>query len=346
MIQKRLDQGISIIEERQARLNRGAGNASAMLVRRQIAHESAALLRAPRRSPRVAHATKRATPRLRRLETRIDGCLVHALERPARARKCAAAAAPAIILIHGAGLDHRDWTFDFLNRLDPRRRVLIFDRPGFGRSERPGGFASALPNVQARLLRHAAAAFGVRQATIVGHSWGGAVAMAWGLEAPQSVVGVVSLAGAVAPWSFASTLRNGAQMRERALTALAAGGRRKALEHTFEVAFAPARAPRGYLAHIAQAHNGSIAATLSDLTTINGALALMTPRYDRFERPVELIYGDRDEILCVNEQGRAAEKMLPNARLSVLRGRGHMIHHTDPDHCIAAIERIFSTSSH
>ena len=306
--------------------------------------DQANAVRREKRRPRHTKTARPAAP-LRRLETRIDGCLVHAVERPARTRRRGVEAAPAIVLIHGAGLDHRDWTFDFLQRLDPRRRVLLFDRPGFGESERRHGFASALPSAQARLLRHAAAAFGVRRATVVGHSWGGAVAMAWGVDAPDSVVGVVSLAGAVAPWSFASTLRNGARMRERALTAMAAGGRSRALEQTFDAAFSPARAPRGYLAHIAQASKGAVSATLSDLTTINGALALMTPRYKRFDRPVELLYGDRDEILAVEEQGEAAAQMLPSARLQVLHGRGHMLHHTDPDHCVAAIERIFAQAA-
>lgn len=293
-----------------------------------------------RRSRAIAH---RLAPPLRRLETLVDGRRVHALERPARARRAVAAPAPAVILIHGAGLDHRDWTFDFLSRIDPRRRVLVFDRPGFGRSERPNGFSAALPSVQARHLRHAAVALGVRRAVVVGHSWGGAVAMAWGLDAPQSVQGVVSLAGAVAPWSFASTLRNGARMRERAMTALQAGGQRRALEETFATAFAPAAAPRGYLAHIAPSSSSQvIAATLSDLSTINGALALMTPRYRSFDRPVELIYGDQDEILRLDEQGVAAANLLPEARLSILRGRGHMVHHTDPSHCVAAIDRIFA----
>lgn len=231
-----------------------------------------------------------------------------------------------------------------MSRLDPSLRVLAFDRPGFGESDRPRGPSAALPSAQARILRKAAVQLGVERAVLVGHSWGGAVAMAWGVAAPESTEGVVSLAGAVAPWSFARTLVNGARIRERALTALRAGGAERALRQSFDAAFAPAPTPRGYIEHIAEASGDATAATLSDLTTINGALALMTPQYRQFHRPVELIYGDRDEILCAQEQGAAAAAQLPNAQLTVLRGRGHMLHHTDPDACIAALERILSSS--
>lgn len=301
---------------------------------------------APKRRPgrRSRAPERRAAPAVRRLETTVEGLRIHAIERPARPRRNGAPA-PTVILIHGAGLDHADWSFDFLARLEPHRRILAFDRPGFGRSERPSGPGAALPSAQARLLRKAAAQFGVEKAVIVGHSWGGAVAMAWGLAAPETVHGVVSLAGAVAPWSFARTLVNGARMRERALTAMRAGGRAHALRETFETAFAPARAPTGYIEHVQPSASDSVvAATLSDLSTINGALALMTPRYRMFDRPVELIYGDADEILCPIEQGVAAHKMLPSARLSILKGRGHMIHHSDPNVCLDAIDRILAAS--
>ncbi len=297
---------------------------------------------APARWPtvRTRAPERRAAPLVRRLETTVEGLRIHALERAARPRR-SKAVAPTVILIHGAGLDHRDWTFDFLSRLDPYRRVLAFDRPGFGRSGRPHGPSAALPSVQARLLRRAAVQLGVDRAVVVGHSWGGAVAMAWGADAPEATDGVVSLAGAVAPWSFARTLVNGARIRERALTALRAGGKERALRQTFETAFAPASTPRGYLEHIAPAASGcALAATLSDLGVINGALALLTPRYRRFAPPVELVYGDQDEILCAEEQGVAAARLLPSARLSILEGRGHMLHHSDPAVCVAAIDRV------
>ena len=211
------------------------------------------------------------------------------------------------------------------------------------RSQRPGRLSVGLPGAQARILREAASRFGVRRAVVVGHSWGGAVAMSWGLDAPESVLGVASIAGAVAPWSFASTLRNGARMRSESQND---EDSMATLERSLRTAFAPARLPKSYLKHIAPAVSRRTAtSTLSDLWSINGALALMARRYGAMNTPVELLYGDSDEILSLDEQGRAAAELLPHARLSIFKGRGHMLHHSEPKACTAAIDRIFALSA-
>ena len=294
---------------------------------------AARLREVPLRRPRPAP--------LRHLSARVEDVLIHAVERPARGR---GARSRAVVLIHGAGVDHRDWTFGFMNKIDPRWRVLAFDRPGFGASGRPSGAASALPATQARILLKAAREFGVEQTVVVGHSWGGAVAMAWGLAAPEETLGVASLAGAVAPWSLSNAIKNGRRIQSAARTALGDGLRAAALEAMAE-SFAPDPVPRGYAAHMETELNplsGPTAATMADVSTINGALALMTPHYAGFDRPVELVYSDADAILSPEEQGQAAAALLPRARLTVLRGAGHMIHHTRPRPCLAALERLFS----
>ncbi len=83
-----------------------------------------------------------------------------------------------MILIHGASGNTRDFTFDLAKRLDDRYRVIAFDRPGLGWSDSAGD-AGVSPLVQADILRAAADQLGVRNPIVVGHSYGGAVAMAW-----------------------------------------------------------------------------------------------------------------------------------------------------------------------
>ena len=56
------------------------------------------------------------------------------------------------------------------------------------------------PLVQADILRAAADQLGVRNPIVVGHSYGGAVAMAWGLRAPGDTAALVILGGATMPW--------------------------------------------------------------------------------------------------------------------------------------------------
>lgn len=302
---------------------------------------------APRRRPRTrAPALVPGKPRYASLYGAAEGVRLHGAERPAaRRRPTAAAKRRAIVLVHGAGVDHRDWTFDFMERIDPDWRVVAFDRPGFGASERPNGAASALPTTQARLLRGAAQSLGIEDAILVGHSWGGAVVMAWGVEAPENVRGVASLAGAVAPWSLLNAIKNGRRVQAAARTALGPGGMRAAAIEAMNESFAPGAPPPGYFKHMATELNpmtGAAAATMADISTINGALALQAPRYAQMASPVELIYGDADAILSPQEQGEVAAATLPNARLTILPGVGHMVHHSRPSECVAGLERLIA----
>lgn len=280
----------------------------------------------------------RAAGRVRSRVATVGGVRIFAAERPGARVE----AKRAVVLIHGAGVDHRDWTHRFIALTPPSWRVLAVDRPGFGRSERPGGPASALPATQARILRAAVRAFGVREACLVGHSWGAAAAMAWALEAPDDVAGVVSLAGAIGPWSLATSVANARRMTEATRTALSgdvAGAARTALTD----GFAPQRAPSGYHAHIASPDadlRRAGASALADAATLNGALALQAARYGDLRAPVELVYGARDAVLAPLDQ-IAATRPIANARTTLAPGVGHMVHHWAPRPCIEAIERVF-----
>ena len=85
--------------------------------------------------------------------------------------------APAVILIHGASGNSRDFSFDLTGRLADRYRVIAFDRPGLGHTPALHGRGES-PFEQAALLDAAAEALGVERAVVVGHSFGGSVAMA------------------------------------------------------------------------------------------------------------------------------------------------------------------------
>ena len=88
---------------------------------------------------------------------------------------------PDLILIHGALGNLRDMTFDLRDKLTNRYRVIAFDRPGFGYSDPlPNGDASLIG--QALLLQKAAKEIGVTNPIVMGHSYGGAVAMSWAVH--------------------------------------------------------------------------------------------------------------------------------------------------------------------
>ena len=98
---------------------------------------------------------------------------------------------PDLVLIHGAGGNLREFTFDLAGQLTDRYRVIAFDRPGHGWTDRLPGYGGLgstkgeSPMEQAALLQKAAAKLGVQRPIVVGHSYGGAVALAWGLSQPE-----------------------------------------------------------------------------------------------------------------------------------------------------------------
>ena len=90
---------------------------------------------------------------------------------------------PHIVLLHGAGGNLREFTFDLMGRLTDRYTVTAFDRPGLGYTDRlpgidPGAFSTTAegPREQAQMLREAANMLGIADPVVIGHSFGGIVA--------------------------------------------------------------------------------------------------------------------------------------------------------------------------
>ncbi len=100
-----------------------------------------------------------------------------------------------IVLLHGNGTFAQDWLISgVLDQLATDHRVIAFDRPGFGYSERPRSriwTASA----QAALIHKALLKLDIHKPVIVGHSWGTLVALALALDYPLDTAALVLLSG-------------------------------------------------------------------------------------------------------------------------------------------------------
>ncbi len=100
-----------------------------------------------------------------------------------------------IVLLHGNGSLTDDFVISgVLDRLAQRHRVVVFDRPGAGFSERPQGRPWG-PVEQAAVLVEAAAKLGVEKPIVVGHSWGTLPAVAWALDHPNRIGALVLASG-------------------------------------------------------------------------------------------------------------------------------------------------------
>ena len=118
-----------------------------------------------RRAARRAELRHPATGRF----VDVDGVRLHYIER---------GEGEPVVLLHGNGTYARDFIgCGLMDQLAQRYRVIAFDRPGFGYSQRPR-LKIWTPQAQARLLQNAFARLGIDRPVLVGHSWATQVALA------------------------------------------------------------------------------------------------------------------------------------------------------------------------
>jgi pimeloyl-ACP methyl ester carboxylesterase len=252
---------------------------------------------------------------------------------------------PDVVLIHGALGNLRDFTFGLMPRLAGRYRVTAFDRPGLGWSEDLGS-EGVSPFAQAAALRAAAAAAGLRRPVVVGQSYGGAVAMAWALAAPAETAAVVSIAGATMPWSGGPgalySIAGSAFGAATVVPLITALIPERHIEGAVADIFAPEPVPAGYLDHIGAPLALRRATLVANARQINGLkpfLRAMARAYPRLRRPVEAVHGTADRIVPAHVHAAPMVRLLPEGRLVLLDGAGHMPHHTREAAVIGAIDR-------
>lgn len=104
---------------------------------------------------------------------------------------------PPVLLIHGSGPGVTAWANWRLTmpELAKRFRVIAPDMVGFGETERPAGHHYSMQSWLAHLLG-LLDALEIEQAHIVGNSFGGGLALALAIEAPQRVGKLVLMGSA------------------------------------------------------------------------------------------------------------------------------------------------------
>ncbi len=255
---------------------------------------------------------------------------------------------PDLVMIHGAGGSLRDYTFSIVDALKSDFRVILFDRPGHGYTERIADRANLgeTPQEQAALLSKAADQIGVKNAVVVGHSYGGAVSLAWVLNHSEQVRGLVMLAGVSNEWpgDLGSwyTITNSWLGRNLLIPTASALASRKRIEDTTAGIFEPNAVPEGYLDHmgVALSKNKTILhATTQQVNGLKPEIIKMEARYPSISMPVEIVHGDRDTTVPLDVHGRVLVTQVPGANLTVLEGVGHMPQHIAEAQVIAAIKR-------
>ena len=225
--------------------------------------------------------------------------------------------APPVLLIMGMGLSSRAW--DTLPvRLAERFRVIVFDNRGTGRSGRAGWMYRMrdLADDAAAVLD----AIGVPQSDVFGISMGGMIAQELAIRHPHRVRRLALGA------TFASWLRGHKPSLRSALELLLLVLQRGSVPHErlgrllvsreFHAAN-PSRAPEW----IARSGRPDVRCAVAQMAAIMSHAALH--RLEQIRAPTLVITGDADRLVPPrNSEVLAAN--IPDARLLVLRGAGHV----------------------
>jgi pimeloyl-ACP methyl ester carboxylesterase len=228
-----------------------------------------------------------------------------------------------LVLLHGQPGSPADW-HQVAERLPARLHPVAADRPGYGSSQLPaGGFAA-----NARAVIDDLDARGIDRAVLVGHSFGGGVAVSAANLAPERVEAVVLLAsvgpGCANAWD--RVLAAPAAGPLCALVAwqltpwiararLAVAQRRRSLrpdEHVNWQVWGHKDSGRGALWRTFLTEQRAL---LRELDELERALPAV-------EVPVLVLADPRDTLVPVST-ARCLAQLLPHARLQLINGAGH-----------------------
>jgi pimeloyl-ACP methyl ester carboxylesterase len=252
---------------------------------------------------------------------------------------------PDVVLIHGASGNLRDFTFSLVDKLADRYRVTAFDRPGLGYTDRINPDGTTLIE-QAHLLAKASEQLGLQKPMVLGQSYGGAVALAWAVERPDSLSALVLLAAASNPWTTdLSTFYKvtssdlGSRIVVPALTAFVPTSR---VDSAIEGVFAPQKEPEGYADHIGAPltlRRVSMRANAKQRANLLREIRALHTRYGSITVPTEIVHGDADTTVGLSIHSIPLSKQIKGAKLTILEGIGHMPHHAAEPEVVAAIDR-------
>jgi len=256
---------------------------------------------------------------------------------------------PALLLLHGLGCDHTTWE-PVVAALSRHYTVVAPDLLGHGLSDKPradytlGGYANG--------MRDLLTVLGIDTVTVVGHSFGGGVAMQFGYQFPERTERMVLVApGGLGPEVSAAiravtlpgfhqamgvvTLPGVRQLATTGLRALAATGMSH-LRDLDEVAdmVDSFKDPRA---------RGAIRRVVSSVVDWRGQIVTMVDRaYLTEAMPMLVVWGSEDRVIPVHHVEVAAE-LAPGATIEVIEDAGHFPHKDHPQVFMRVLDHFIRT---
>lgn len=249
-----------------------------------------------------------------------------------------------VVLIHGNPGSHHDYTLSVFEKLSKNYNLIAFDRPGHGYSERPAAIETTV-EVQADMICAALRKLSIEKPVLVGHSWGGSVALAAAVAYGSDLSGVVLLAPAAFPtvsiewWSHLPRVPLLGKLVVSTLTPLVG---RAIVKVNLKDAYHPHDVHDDYAERAAEmwTRPEQVIAWAEDERTLRRSLEVLSPHYSGIQIPVVIVTGIADRLIDPNQHAVPLQQTIPNSKLIVLPSTGHQLPQTQPDAIVVAIEMI------
>ncbi|QRM28932.1 alpha/beta fold hydrolase [Microvirga sp. VF16] len=272
----------------------------------------------------------------------VEGCRLHYREEGPKNEPRG-----TVVLLHGASSNLVESMLGLGWALSQSYRVLAFDRPGHGWSERKPGLSEADPARQAALIAGALRQLGVRNAVIVGHSWSGTIVPHLALDHADVTGAILVLSGITSPWPggtigwyrrLIDSWTGWLLLRTLAVPLLL-----MLRPWIKEKTFWPQPAPRGIVkkGFIPLAFRPrSYEANMQDFAVMYDAVVRQSVRYRDIRLPTVVVAGDSDEIVWTDLHSLSFAREVPGAELILMPGIGHMPQYADGKTVLVAIEAL------
>ena len=283
----------------------------------------------------LAKKAERRNPPTGRFIT-VDGVRLHYVER---------GTGSPLVLLHGNGSMIQDFKSSGLIDLAAKKyRVIAFDRPGFGYSERPRSTVWT-PAAQADLINAALIKMGVSQPLVLGHSWGTLVAVALALKYPRNVRALILASGYYYPTVRADVL----VLSPPAMPLIG-----DVLSHTISPIlgrliwplflrkiFGPSPVPKKFAGFPEEMtmRPSQIRASAAETALMIPAAYSFREAYGHLKMPVAIVAGREDRVIEV-QQSADLHRDIAQSTLRCIPNTGHMVHQTATAEVMSAIDMV------
>lgn len=252
-----------------------------------------------------------------------------------------------IVFLHGLGAQLHHFRQTLFGRFGPGYRLIALDRPGSGYSVRAGGATGRLPE-QADVLRRFIEELRLERPLIVGHSLGGAIALALATGHPTAICGIALLSPLT---HLEASTRQGFDLlyvpsrllrRVLAYTVAIPASLRYA-QPTMRFIFAPQAVSEGYMTDgggwlgLRPSH---YFATSTDVVAVERDLGQIERRYREIAMPAGILFGTGDQVIGEAVHGEPMLDKIEGLDFERVEGLGHMPQFVEPDRVVAFIQRI------